>query len=132
MTLRFNSSASRRVAASRPSAAFFSSFHLSDDGFLPKAAALVLASGVALFSLCPGPARAAERQVLHGHVPAAAARAQPRQRLSAAKRLDLSISLPLRNRGALTSLLGQIYDPASPNYRQYLTAEQFAQRFGPA
>jgi subtilase family serine protease len=31
----------------------------------------------------------------------------------------------------LTNLLQRLYDPASPDYHQYLTPEQFAQRFGP-
>jgi len=38
----------------------------------------------------------------------------------------------LRNRDALTNLLEQIYDPASPNYHHYLTSAQFAEQFGPA
>jgi subtilase family serine protease len=53
------------------------------------------------------------------------------ERLSASKRLDLAIALPLRNQAALSILLAQIYDPASPHYRQYLTPEQFTERFGP-
>jgi subtilase family serine protease len=32
---------------------------------------------------------------------------------------------------ALTHLLGQIYDPASPNYHHFLTPEQFTARFVP-
>jgi subtilase family serine protease len=39
--------------------------------------------------------------------------------------------LPLRNRDGLTNLLRQISDPASPNYRNYLTRQQFTERFGP-
>ena len=37
----------------------------------------------------------------------------------------------MRNREALDTLLQQIYDPASANYHQYLTPDQFTQRFGP-
>ena len=74
---------------------------------------------------------AAERQFLHGHVPAATAHLQAVGRLPGSNRLDLAISLPLRNREALTNLLEQIYNPASPNYRHYLTAKQFAEQFGP-
>jgi kumamolisin len=48
------------------------------------------------------------------------------------KRLDLAIGLPLRNREALTHLLEQLYNPASPKYRQYLTPQQFAEKFGPS
>lgn len=68
---------------------------------------------------------------MHDHVPAAVQRLQPLAHLDSSKRLRLAISLPLRDSEGLSSLLQQLYDPASPNYRQYLTPEQFAQRFGP-
>ena len=77
------------------------------------------------------PARAGERQTLHGHVPAAVGHLRALERLASTNRLDLVIGLPLRNREALASLLGQLYDPASPAYHQYLTPGQFAERFGP-
>src|SRR5205823_5960607 len=51
--------------------------------------------------------------------------------LPAQQRLFLILGLPLRNRAALTNLLEQIYDPASPNFHQYISAEQFAEQFGP-
>ena len=86
---------------------------------------------VALALLLAMDASAGERQVLRGHVPPATAGLQPLGRLPANQRLDLAISLPLRNREALTNLLRQIYDPASPNYHRYLTPEQFTQQFGP-
>jgi uncharacterized repeat protein (TIGR03803 family) len=76
-------------------------------------------------------AQAAGRQVLRGHVPAAVARLSPVGRLPGTNRLNLAIGLPLRNQEALTNLLRQIYDPASPNYRHYLTPEQFTEQFGP-
>ena len=73
------------------------------------------------------------RQSLKGHVQPAVARLhlQPLGRLSATKQLNLAIGLPLRNQQALDALLQQIYDPASPNYRHYLTPEQFTEQFGP-
>jgi len=60
-------------------------------------------------------AGAAERQHLHGHVPAAVARRALRDRPEAARRLNLAIGLPLRNQAALTTLLQGRYDPASPS-----------------
>jgi hypothetical protein len=69
--------------------------------------------------------------VLKGHVPAAVAELQPIGSLPAETNLNLAIGLPLRNRDVLTNLLEQIYNPASPNYRHYLTPEQFTERFGP-
>src|SRR6266566_3036034 len=74
---------------------------------------------------------AADRQVLHGHVPDAIARLAPVERLPASQRIHLAIGLPLRNRSALTNLLQQIYDPASPSFHHYLTPEQFTEQFGP-
>jgi Predicted protease len=52
-------------------------------------------------------------------------------RFPGTNRLNLAIGLPLRNEEALDNLLQQIYDPASPNFRQYLTPEQFTEKFGP-
>ena len=56
----------------------------------------------------------------------------PVGRLPGSQQLHLAISLPLRNEAELDRLLQQLYDPASPNYRHYLTPEQFTERFGPA
>ena len=68
------------------------------------------------WSVTPATGQTAERQLLHGHVPAAVARLAPVGRLAGSTRLNLAIGLPLRNREALASLLTQLYDPASPNY----------------
>jgi hypothetical protein len=78
------------------------------------------------------PGRAAGRQVLYGHVPAVVSQLAPVGRLESSQHLSLAISLPLRNQQALADLLGQLYDPSSPNYRRYLTPAQFAERFGPS
>ncbi len=76
-------------------------------------------------------ARAVERQTLQGHVPRAVARLKPLERLPATNSLHVAIGLPVRNPELLANLLQQLYDPASGQYRQYLTAEQFTERFGP-
>jgi hypothetical protein len=76
-------------------------------------------------------ARAAERQVVHIVIPAAMAHLKPLGLLGGSQQLQLAIGLPWRNQEALTNLLGQIYDPASPNYHHFLTPEQFTARFGP-
>ena len=79
------------------------------------------------------PAWATERQTLHGHVPKAVAGGlQATGRLDGSKNLHLAIGLPLQNQQALTGLLQQLHDPASPNYRKYLSVAQFTDRFGPA
>ncbi|MGO9608556.1 MAG: protease pro-enzyme activation domain-containing protein, partial [Verrucomicrobiia bacterium] len=95
--------------------------------------ALLFASCASSLLLFATTARAADRQVLHGHVPTVVSilNLQPVGRLSATNRLHLAIGLPLRNQDALGALLKQIYDPASPQYHQYLTPEQFTEKFGP-
>lgn len=65
-------------------------------------------------------------------MPAVVASLQPAGRLPSAKRLELAIGLPLRHQAQLAQLLRQLYDPASPQFHQFLTPEQFAQRFGPS
>jgi subtilase family serine protease len=47
-------------------------------------------------------------------------------------RLVLAISLPQRNQAALDALLRDIYNPHSPNYRHYLSVQEFTDRFGPS
>lgn len=70
-------------------------------------------------------------RTLKGHVPAVVARLQPVGRLEAQKEMKISIGLPLRNQVELTNLLSELYDPASSNYRHFLTPEEFTARFGP-
>ncbi len=46
------------------------------------------------------------------------------------EQLNFSIVLPLRNQAHLTELLSRLYDPSSPDYRRFLSVEQFADNFG--
>jgi len=68
---------------------------------------------------------------LEGHVPEVVRRLSAKGNLPATKRLNLAIGLPLRDAKGLEDFLAQIYDPTSPNYRQYLTPEEFTAKFGP-
>ncbi len=52
-------------------------------------------------------------------------------RAPANQTLQLDLVLPLRDPAGLKSFLADIYNPASPNYRHYLTVAQFTERFGP-
>src|SRR5262249_17007438 len=74
----------------------------------------------------------AETRANSPHVPPAVARAQAVGRLAGSTRLKLAIGLPLRDPEGLNQFLSQVYDPASPLYRQFLTPEQFTARFGPS
>lgn len=91
-------------------------------GFWFLAAALLLL-------VAPHSTRAAERQILKGHIPTAATvREGP---LPDSTPLRLAIGLPLRNQPELEELLRELYDPHSPRYRRFLAPEQFTAEFGP-
>jgi len=45
--------------------------------------------------------------------------------------MRLVLVLPLRNQEELDQFLRDLYDPASPSYRHYLTVKEFTERFGP-
>ena len=51
--------------------------------------------------------------------------------LPSEQRMNLSIVLPLRNQAELTSLLQRLHDPSSPDFRQFLSVDQFTEQFGP-
>jgi hypothetical protein len=70
-------------------------------------------------------------KTLPGHVPTASAHLSALGTLPATNRLNLAIGLPLRDAKGLDEYLARLYDPASPQYRQYLTPEQFTEKFGP-
>src|SRR5208282_2698886 len=73
----------------------------------------------------------AATQLLQGHVPSVVKNLRPVDRLESSRRLTLTMGLPLRHREALTNLLRDIYNPASPRFHQYLTSAQFADQFCP-
>ncbi len=70
-------------------------------------------------------------KILHGHVPSAATRLPAKGNLPATNRLNLAIGLPLRDAKGLDDYLARIYNPASVDYRKYLTPEQFTEKFSP-
>ncbi len=100
-------------------------------GRQPNVSELVFVACAALLLLVAIRTQAAERQLMRGQVPSAVAGLKPLGVFQDTNRLHLAIGLPLRNQEALTNLLRQIYDPASPNYRHYLTPQQFTEWFGP-
>jgi subtilase family serine protease len=53
-------------------------------------------------------------------------------RMPATQSIRFDIVLPVRDQAGLDNLLEEVYDPSSPNYRDYLTVEQFTERFGPS
>ncbi len=100
-------------------------------GFLNKMRFANRTRWTAILLLSMAPLHAADRQYLHGHVPEAIAASTLVRPMARLDRLTVSIGLPLRNRDELNILLDQLVDPNSPNFRHYLTPEQFTERFGP-
>jgi uncharacterized repeat protein (TIGR03803 family) len=83
------------------------------------------------FCLRAAPGTAPQRQFVAGHIPTALAHLKALGHLNSTQHLQLSVGLPLRDPAALAALLKQLYDPASPQYRHFLTPQQFTDRFGP-
>jgi len=52
-------------------------------------------------------------------------------RLPATQSLRFDIVLPVRDEAGLKNFLRELYDPSSLSYKNYLTVEQFTERFGP-
>ena len=78
-----------------------------------------------------GPGWVVGAELLPARVSAVVAGLRPIQKLAGTNELRLAIGLPLRNQADLAQYLRELYDPAHPNYRHYLTPEEFATRFGP-
>jgi kumamolisin len=58
-------------------------------------------------------------------------RAQANGRLPGNRTMNLNIVLPLRDPAGLEAFLEDVYNPSSPNYRNFLTPQEFTARFGP-
>jgi subtilase family serine protease len=76
-----------------------------------------------------GSAYAQQRQALQSQLVVPGA--QVIGRLPGSEVLHLSMAVPLRNQDQLESLLQELYDPTSSNYRHFLTVQQFTDQFGP-
>jgi len=91
----------------------------------------ILFAGAALALLLATALHAADRVPLSGYVLPGLNQMENLGRVPAAQEIKLAIGLPLRNAQGLTNLLRDIYNPASPKYRHYLTPQQFSDMFGP-
>jgi subtilase family serine protease len=83
--------------------------------------------------LIAGTAYGAQHSTLTSHVPPQVASGQLGRigELPSTQRMNMAISLPLRNEADLDAQLEQIYDPQSPNYHRYFSVQEFAERYGP-
>jgi subtilase family serine protease len=92
---------------------------------LPLIAMMLVASFV-------GQAQAQSFMTRHAREVALSGQAPSAGRLPAARVLRLVVALPLRHQPELENFLEELYDPSSPNYRHFLTVEEFTARFGPS
>jgi subtilase family serine protease len=72
------------------------------------------------------------RQRLVGHMEPAFARAPIIGRLAPDTTLHLAIGLPIRNGALLEREVGEIYDPSSQHFHQFLTPENVVKQFAPS
>lgn len=72
-------------------------------------------------------------QKLHKHVPSVVSSGEAKVvgKAPATQMLQMAIVLPVRDQAGLTNLLGELYDPSNPNYRHFLSVEEFTDEFGP-
>ena len=56
---------------------------------------------------------------------------QSNGRLPQNQMMNLDIVLPVRDQAGLDQFVADVYDPASTNYRHFLTPQEFTARFGP-
>jgi kumamolisin len=85
-------------------------------------AMLLLAVGIEAQSM---PTRHVRKEVTGGAAPLL-------KRLPATQSLSLDIALPLRNESELDTLLQDLYDPQSTSFHQFLSVQEFTERFGPS
>ncbi len=100
----------------------------------PRAAAALLLLFLAAIAAVAARAYAQDEGPLFrlaGHTPAPAQAGRYLGRAGALERVDLALTLPLRNQGELQDLLGRLSDPQDPEYGHYLTGAEFTQRFAP-
>ena len=83
--------------------------------------------------LAIGPLDSQAQYVLTHHVRDAVRNGQAKLvgQLPPTQVMTLNIVLPVRDQAALENFLADLYDPASPSYRRYLTPAEFTARFGP-
>jgi subtilase family serine protease len=84
----------------------------------------------ALLQLAAFSVQSQDRHALQTHMSAPATAAMM-GRLPGEQRLNVAMTLSLRNETQLDDLLQRLYDPTSPDYRKFLTVEQFTAQFAP-
>jgi len=86
----------------------------------------------ALLFLMESPANAQSAMTHHVRQAVVNGQAKFVSPMPATQSLRLDVVLPLRDQAKLDKLVQEIYDPASPSYRHFLTVSEFTERFGPS
>jgi len=100
-------------------------------------AVLVRTVGVVLFStllltVFQTPAQAQNFLTRHARPAVTSGEAAFVSRLPETQTLRIDVVLPVRDQAGLNRFLQDVYNPASPAYRHFLTVKEFTARFGPA
>jgi len=92
-----------------------------------------LLSILALASIVTVPCLAQSQSLMTRHARESVLNGEARSlgSLSATQTMHLVLVLPLRDQAGLDQFLDELYDPASPSYRHFLTVDEFTARFGP-
>jgi kumamolisin len=92
---------------------------------------LYLITAAALFSVST--INSQSQQVLTHHIREVTRTGEARLlgHLPANQTLQLDIVLPVRDQPGLDAFVAAVNDPSSPDYRKFLTPQEFTQRFGP-
>lgn len=90
---------------------------------------LAMATGLLQVAIADGAPQSALTRHLHEAVRAGTA--QPAGQLPPDQIMQLNIVLPVSDPAGLDSFVKEVSDPASPMYRQFLTVQEFTDRFGP-
>ena len=96
------------------------------------ALALLLLAFGALWLLSPEWSRTNNGMVaIQGNTPGALTKAHQTGHTDPAKQIDIVIGLSLRNEKDLDSLLARQSDPASADFRKFISPDDFVQKYGP-
>ncbi|MGZ4113084.1 MAG: S53 family peptidase [Tumebacillaceae bacterium] len=82
-------------------------------------------------STMAAPTTADSHVKLAGNQPVAASHGTLKAHKNAADVVSVTLTLNLHNADQLNSFIADLYNPASPNYKHFLTPDQFAAKFGP-
>jgi uncharacterized membrane protein len=98
---------------------------------MPRGLFVALCSAALLFVM-EAPVQAQSALTQHVRPAVTSGQAQLLGRLPAGQSLRLHIVLPLRDQAGLDKFVQDLYDPASPSYRRFLTVSEFTAQFGPS